>query len=98
MRDAAPNCRFIEATQENIPQRILDAEVFVGHAKVPVPWDQVVKQGKLQFIQSSAAGLDHCLAPAQAQRIIHAHGGRVRVTTADEQGVTIAVELPEEAA
>jgi phosphoglycerate dehydrogenase-like enzyme len=64
MRDAAPNCRFIEATQENIPQRIFDAEIFVGHAKVPVPWAQVVEQGKLKFIQSSAAGLDHCLAPS----------------------------------
>lgn len=64
MRDAVPHCRFIEATQETIPQRIFEAEVFVGHAKVPVPWDRVVKQGKLKFIQSSAAGLDHCLAPS----------------------------------
>jgi D-3-phosphoglycerate dehydrogenase len=64
MRDAAPNCRFIEATQEDIPRRMMDAEIFVGHAKVPVPWDDVVNQGKLKFIQSSAAGLDHCLAPS----------------------------------
>ncbi|AMV30725.1 Glycerate dehydrogenase [Pirellula sp. SH-Sr6A] len=64
MRAAAPNCEFIEATQETIPERIMDAEIFVGHAKVPVDWDRVVEQGKLRFIQSSAAGLDHCLAPS----------------------------------
>jgi phosphoglycerate dehydrogenase-like enzyme len=62
MRAAAPHCNLIEATQETIPQRIFDADIFVGHAKVPVPWDDVVRQGRLKFIQSSAAGLDHCLA------------------------------------
>lgn len=64
MQAAAPHCTFIEATQETIPQRIMDADVFVGHAKVPVDWDKVVAQGRLRFIQSSAAGLDHCLAPS----------------------------------
>lgn len=64
MKAAAPGCEFIEATQETIPERIMDAEIFVGHAKVPVNWDRVVDQGKLRFIQSSAAGLDHCLAPS----------------------------------
>lgn len=64
MKAAAPGCEFIEATQETIPDRIMDAEIFVGHAKVPVNWDRVVDQGKLRFIQSSAAGLDHCLAPS----------------------------------
>jgi D-3-phosphoglycerate dehydrogenase len=62
MQLAAPDCQFIEATQETIPHKIFDADVFVGHAKVPVDWDRVVAQGRLQFIQSSAAGLDHCLA------------------------------------
>ncbi len=64
MRAAAPNCHFIEAIQETIPERIFDADVFVGHAKVPVDWKRVVEQGRLKFIQSSAAGLDHCLAPS----------------------------------
>lgn len=67
MKNAAPNCRFIEATQDDIPERIMDADIFVGHAKVPVNWDQVISQGRLQFIQSSAAGLDHCLAPSVIQ-------------------------------
>jgi D-3-phosphoglycerate dehydrogenase len=31
---------------------------------VPIPWDDVVRQGRLQWIQSSAAGMDHCLVPA----------------------------------
>lgn len=62
MKSAAPGFDFIEANQESIPQRIFDADIFVGHAKVPVAWDDVVRQGRLKFIQSSAAGLDHCLA------------------------------------
>ncbi len=53
----------INAGQSGIAKEILDADIFVGHAKVPVPWDEVVKQGRLQWIQSSAAGLDHCLKP-----------------------------------
>jgi phosphoglycerate dehydrogenase-like enzyme len=28
-----------------------------------VPWDEVVARGRLRWIQSSAAGLDHCLVP-----------------------------------
>ena len=64
MKAAAPGFHFIEATQETIPHRIMDADIFVGHAKVPVPWDDVVRQGRLKFIQSSAAGLDHCLSPS----------------------------------
>lgn len=64
MKAAAPGFHFIEANQESIPQRIFDADIFVGHAKVPVLWDEVVHQGRLKFIQSSAAGLDHCLSPS----------------------------------
>jgi D-3-phosphoglycerate dehydrogenase len=64
MQTAAPKTTLLEATQETIPQAIFDAEIFVGHAKVPVDWDEVVRRGKLRFIQSSAAGLDHCLAPS----------------------------------
>ncbi len=64
MQNAAPHAVLIEATQETIAQRIFDADIFVGHAKVPVPWQDVVAEGRLTFIQSSAAGLDHCLHPA----------------------------------
>jgi len=64
MQNAVPHAVLIEASQENIAQRIFDADIFVGHAKVPVPWQEVVAEGRLKFIQSSAAGLDHCLHPS----------------------------------
>ena len=47
--------------QDRIAEDILLADVFCGHAKVPVDWHRVVEQGRLKWIQSSAAGLDHCL-------------------------------------
>lgn len=58
-----PDAEVIDAGQEGIVEAILEADVYFGHAKVPVPWDKVVKQGRLKWIQSSAAGLDHCLVP-----------------------------------
>jgi D-3-phosphoglycerate dehydrogenase len=61
---AAPHARFLNAGQEGISQAIFEADIFVGHAKVPVDWERVVRQGRLRFIQSSAAGLDHCLVPS----------------------------------
>jgi phosphoglycerate dehydrogenase-like enzyme len=64
IRKVAPGYEIVEANQETIPERIFDADIFVGHAKVPVDWERVVEQGRLRFIQSSAAGLDHCLAPS----------------------------------
>jgi D-3-phosphoglycerate dehydrogenase len=63
--DAAPGAEIIDAGQQEIPEAILQAEIFCGHAKErPVPWDDVVTQGRLRWIQSSAAGLDHCLTPS----------------------------------
>lgn len=61
---AAPEAEICDAGQQRIAEEILRADVFIGHAKVPVPWDQVVAQGRLKWIQSSAAGMDHCLVPA----------------------------------
>jgi D-3-phosphoglycerate dehydrogenase len=60
---AAPGCEIVDAGQEGIATELLSADVFMGHAKVPVPWPEVVAQGRLKWIQSSAAGLDHCLTP-----------------------------------
>lgn len=60
---AAPDAEVVDAGQERIATELLNADIFCGHAKVPVPWAQVVKQGRLKWIQSSAAGLDHCLTP-----------------------------------
>lgn len=64
IQQAAPDYHVIVADQQTIPDLIHQADVFVGHAKVPVDWDRVAKSGRLKFIQSSAAGLDHCLAPS----------------------------------
>jgi len=60
---AAPGAEVVDAGQEGIAREILSADIFCGHAKVPVPWAEVVRQGRLQWIQSSAAGVDHCLTP-----------------------------------
>jgi D-3-phosphoglycerate dehydrogenase len=64
IRQAAPEMKVIDAGQRGIAREILNADIFCGHAKVPVPWDDVVRQGRLRWIQSSAAGLDHCLVPS----------------------------------
>lgn len=64
IRQLASDCEVINAGQEGIAEEILKADIFVGHAKVPVPWDEVVRHGRLRWIQSSAAGLDHCLVPS----------------------------------
>ncbi|MHB0956142.1 MAG: D-2-hydroxyacid dehydrogenase [Pirellulaceae bacterium] len=61
----APHAQIVAAEQPDIPEAVLDADIFCGHAKErPVPWDRVVAQGRLRWIQSSAAGMDHCLTPA----------------------------------
>lgn len=67
---AAPGFRILSATQETVPELIFEADIFVGHAKVPVDWDRVVAQGRLRFIQSSAAGLDYCLVPSVIESAI----------------------------
>lgn len=60
----APGHEIVDAGQERIAAELPTADIFLGHAKVPVPWDDVVRQGRLKWIQSSAAGLDHCLVPS----------------------------------
>ena len=60
---AAPDWEVVNAGQERIDELLPTAEIFIGHAKVPVNWDRVLDAGKLRWIQSSAAGLDHCLVP-----------------------------------
>lgn len=61
---AAPGATIIDAGQDGIGKALLEADIFIGHAKVPVDWDRVMQQRRLKWIQSSAAGLDHCLVPA----------------------------------
>jgi len=59
----APAAEIIDAGQGRVAAELASADVFCGHAKVAVPWDDVVAAGRLRWIQSSAAGLDHCLVP-----------------------------------
>src|SRR5262245_7519229 len=58
---AAPGHEVVDAGQERIAHELVEADIFCGHAKVPVPWPEVVRRSRLKWIQSSAAGLDHCL-------------------------------------
>ena len=60
---AAPDAEIVNAGQERINDLLPSADIFIGHAKVPVNWDRVLASGRLKWIQSSAAGLDHCLVP-----------------------------------
>lgn len=60
---AAPHAEIIDAGQQRVADELPQADIFCGHPKVPVPWDEVVRRGRLRWIQSSAAGLDHCLVP-----------------------------------
>jgi phosphoglycerate dehydrogenase-like enzyme len=61
---AMPDAEIVDAGQERIGHEIMTADIFCGHAKVSVDWEAVVRQGRLQWIQSSAAGMDHCLVPS----------------------------------
>ena len=56
---AAPDAHVVDAGQERVAAELPDCDLFCGHPKVPVPWDEVVQRGRLKWIQSSAAGLDH---------------------------------------
>jgi len=60
----APEAKIIDAGQERIAEEIFTADIFFGHAKVPIDWDSVVAKGRLKWVQSSAAGLDHVLVPS----------------------------------
>jgi phosphoglycerate dehydrogenase-like enzyme len=59
----APTAEIVDAGQEHIARELAEADIFCGHARVPVGWDAAVRRGRLKWVQSSAAGLDHCLVP-----------------------------------
>ena len=61
---AMPEAEVVNVGQERIAEEIFAADIFCGHAKVPIDWDGVVRRGRLRWIQSSAAGMDHCLTPS----------------------------------
>jgi D-3-phosphoglycerate dehydrogenase len=60
----APWAEVDDVGQERIAEEIYAADIFCGHAKAPIDWDGVERQGRLRWIQSSAAGMDHCLVPS----------------------------------
>src|SRR5262245_53125538 len=59
----APGYEVVDAGQEHVAEELLDADIFCGHPKVPVSWEDVGRRQRLHWIQSSAAGLDHVLVP-----------------------------------
>src|SRR3954454_19553826 len=64
IRAAAPGYEVIDAGQERVAAELPNADIFCGHPKVPVSWDEVGHNRRLKWIQSSAAGLDHVLVPS----------------------------------
>ncbi len=63
IRNNAPGYEVIAASQQDLNKLLPEADIFLGHIKSDVDWDEVVHRGKLAWIQSSAAGMDHCLVP-----------------------------------
>jgi phosphoglycerate dehydrogenase-like enzyme len=60
---SAPEAEVFDAGQEHVAEELFNCDIFCGHQKVPADWEGVVKQGRLKWIQSTAAGLDHLLLP-----------------------------------
>jgi len=63
IQSAWPGAEIVDAGQDRIATELRSADIFCGHGKVPIPWGEVVQGERLRWIQSSAAGLDHCLVP-----------------------------------
>jgi D-3-phosphoglycerate dehydrogenase len=64
IRSAWSDVKIINVGQKDVADALLEADFFCGHAKVPVNWDTIVENRRLQWIQSSAAGMDWCLVPS----------------------------------
>ncbi len=73
-RVAGTEYEVLDSSQEKIGENIFSADIFCGHAKEPIDWPAVVAQGRLKWIQSTAAGLDHCLVPAVVESEILVSG------------------------
>jgi phosphoglycerate dehydrogenase-like enzyme len=63
IRSAWQDVDIVNVGQKDLADALLEADFFCGHAKVPVDWQKIVKNERLQWIQSSAAGMDWCLVP-----------------------------------
>ncbi len=91
---AAPRAEIVDAGQQRVAAELLAADVFCGHAKVPVDWDAVVAGGRLKWVQSSAAGLDHCLTPSVvASQIIVTSASGVLADQVSEQALALLLGL-----
>ncbi len=89
---AWPEATIVDAGQDRVAEELPSADLFCGHPKVPVPWDRVVDAGRLKWIQSSAAGLDHCLVPSViASDIIVTSASGVLADQVAEQAVGMAI-------
>ncbi|QDS87423.1 D-3-phosphoglycerate dehydrogenase [Rosistilla ulvae] len=91
---AAPDFEVVDAGQERIDELLPTADIFIGHAKVPVDWDRVLKANRLRWIQSSAAGLDHCLVPGviDSDIVVSSASGLFAPQVA-EQTMTLLLDL-----
>lgn len=80
---------------ERLGEELLDADAFCGHAKIPVDWDSIVARGRLRWIQSSAAGMDHCLAPSvvAAETLVSSASGLLAKQVADQTLALLAGTL-----
>jgi D-3-phosphoglycerate dehydrogenase len=91
---AAPGHEIVDAGQARIAEELHAADIFCGHAKVPVDWDAVVARGRLRWIQSSAAGLDHCLVPSVvASDIVVTSASGVLANQVAEHALGLALAL-----
>ena len=87
-----PEATLVDAGQERVAEELPTADLFCGHPKVPVPWERVVSGGRLRWIQSSAAGLDHCLVPSVvASDILVTSASGVLADQVAEQTVGMAI-------
>lgn len=90
----APGVEVVDAGQERVAAELAGADIFCGHAKLPVPWDDVVAAGRLRWIQSSAAGLDHCLVPSVvASEIVVTSASGVLVNQVAEHTIALLTGL-----
>jgi len=88
----APDAELVDAGQERVAAELPAADIFCGHPKVPVPWERVAAEGRLRWIQSSAAGLDHCLVPAVVDSsIIVTSASGVLADQVSEHAVGLAI-------
>ena len=88
----APEAEIIDAGQERVAAELPRADIFCGHPTGPVPWERVVSVGRLRWIQSSAAGLDHCLVPAVVESsIIVTSASGVLADQVSEHAVGLAI-------